>query len=418
MTLSSQLAARAVAPVTDDAKDRLRALTLTNVAAAMGELGRAGEVLERLPLDERNPGSSAFLHAARLHARTQDDFHPAGRVHVGAVTLAVALALADVVGERLLDCLAAGYETMCAVATVYSPDAQRRGYRPTGVFGPIGAAAAAGVALGLDADGIANAIGLAAARSGGTMQSWVSGTDEWMLEVGSAARAGVEAALFTQAGAVAAPDAFEGRAGWARAFFGDERAELLAGELDLSRSYIGEVAIKPYPVSGIAQIPTDLGRLAHDDLAGKAVESAVIRLSEREAAYPGSANTGPFRSRSDALMSVAFCVACTLTDGTVRLARLERPNELSTVTSAIRVQADSGLEESQAVLALAAGGADREYAAGDAVLFEPWAAMVGDSGIVARRSEADPARVARAAQQLQAHRPDGRELVALVGGVR
>ena len=51
--------------------------------------------------------------------------------------------------------------------------------------GAVGAAACASVALGLDLDGTANAIALAAARSGGTNQSWISGSDEWMLELGA-----------------------------------------------------------------------------------------------------------------------------------------------------------------------------------------------------------------------------------------
>ena len=222
----------------------------------------------------------------------------------------------------------AGHETMCAAASVLPPEAQRRGLRPTGVFGPLGAAAAAGVALGLDEEGIANAIGLAAARSGGTMQAWLDGSDEWLLECGAAARAGVEAALFTVAGVVAAPHALEGKSGWLRAFFGDSDPRQLAAAVERQDSYVTEVAVKPHPVSGIAQAATELGRRANTDGGGRNVTSVRVHLSEDEVRYPGSLNRGPFRSRSDALMSVRFCVACSLTDGarSPRSARVaERP---------------------------------------------------------------------------------------------
>lgn len=416
MTLTAELAARALAPLTDGDGERLRALTLTNVAAGLGELGRAGRLLDALPLDAGRPGDAAFLHAMRLHGRTQDDFHPGGRVHVGAVTLAATLALSEPAGSRLLECLAAGYEAMCAVASVYSPDGQRRGYRPTGVFGPIGAASAAAVAIGLDRDGVANAIGLAAARSGGTNQSWISGTDEWLLEVGAAARAGVEAALFTEAGAIASIEAFEGAAGWARAYFGDAHPDRLEAAIARPGSYVAEVAVKPYPVSGIAQVPTDLGRRAHDELDGRRIGSVVVRLSTAEVAYPGSANSGPFRSRSDALMSIGFCVACALTDGTVRLARLESANDLAELAAAVRVESDVALGESEAVLVLATEGDEREYAGEGGSLFYPeWDTLARDDAVVATRSEADAALVGQVVEHLREPRPDARLLDAVLG---
>src|SRR5262249_7588194 len=154
---------------------------------------------------------------ATLHARTQDDFFPAGRSHVGAVTLAAALALADETEERLLPAVAAGYEVMCVGAEAYAPIAQAVGLRPSGVFGPLGAAATAAIVLRLDAAGVQTAIGLASAASAGTNQAWLSGSDEWLFVVGAAARAGVEAALFARAGAAASPLALEGTAGWAKA---------------------------------------------------------------------------------------------------------------------------------------------------------------------------------------------------------
>ncbi|HKP16883.1 MAG TPA: MmgE/PrpD family protein, partial [Gaiellaceae bacterium] len=146
MSATARLAERALAAAGAEPPGYLRSLTLCNVAAAAGHKGGTERLLGALR-DElgSGPGAEAFLAAAALHCRTQDDFYPEGRVHVGAITLAATLALADEAGDRLLECLAAGYEVMCAVSAAYAPAAQAAGLRPSGVFGPLGAAASASV---------------------------------------------------------------------------------------------------------------------------------------------------------------------------------------------------------------------------------------------------------------------------------
>jgi 2-methylcitrate dehydratase PrpD len=421
MTVVAALADLATTSRTDEDLDYLRALTLTNVAAGLGDLGAIGGLIDSLPLDPSRPQDAAFRETMRMHARTQDDFHPSGRVHVGAVTLGATLALAERAEGRLLECLAAGYDVMCAVAVVYSSVAQRRGYRPTGMFGPLGAAASAAVALGLDRDGIANAVGLATTMSAGTNQSWISGTDEWLLEIGATARAGVEAALMTEAGVTSSPVAIEGPAGWARAFFDDDGATELIAWLDAPRSLIQEVATKPYPVSGIAQVPTRLACDARARLDGAAPESMVVRMSEAEAAYPGTTNRGPFRSRSDALMSVAFCVACGLEDGLVRLDRLDHPNEaaLRGLIERLSLDADSDVPETETVLEVSADGQTfRLAASGSSVLYPEWGTLREESEVVAERSEALVEPVAAVCAELREDYADARQIDVLLRGAR
>jgi 2-methylcitrate dehydratase PrpD len=419
VTLTEALADLAVREVDPTADAYLRVLTLTNVAAAIGSLGRAGRLIANVPFDESRPTDVAFLTAMQLHARTQDDFHPEGRSHVGIAALAPTLALADRVGDRTLQCVSAGYEVMCAVAMAYSPIAQRRGYRPTGMFGPLGAAAAAAVALDLDRDGIANAIGLASTMSAGTNQSWISGTDEWLLELGAAARAGVEAALLTEAGAISAPVALEGPAGWARAFFDDADGETLQQGLSTPRSRITEVATKPYPVSGIAQVVTQLGCDLNGVLEARDPDRVVVTMSDAEVAYPGSANRGPFRSRSDALMSVAFCVACAIRDGFVALDRLENPNdvEIRTLIERLELRADADMPETEASIEVTVNG-EVHTAAGEAatLLFPGWSGVEAEP--LARRSEASVDAVALARRALEPGNVAATELSDLLARAR
>lgn len=412
--LAGLLAERALAPLTDDEARQLRTLSLTNVAAAVGDRGAIGRTIAAFPLDLDRAADAAFVLAARMHARTQDDFYPEGRVHVGAIVLAATLALADATGDAVLPALAAGYRVMCDTSGAYSTAAQTRGLRPSGVFGPMGAAAAAAVALGFDAAGTAGAIALAAAACGGHNQAWISSTDEWILEVGAAARAGVEAALFLRAGARASAEAFEGRAGWGAAFFGEPGAPRLAEQLAGPPATASLVAVKPYPVSGIAQVPTDLACRAHEELAGREAIAVRVAMSPIEFAYPGSANTGPFTSRSGALMSVAFCVACGLLDGAVPLGRLERPDsdDLTSLLARVTVAPDEALEENVATLEVdtADGATVRLRGAAAELLFPSWTAAVAEVDNVARRSEADPDLVTATAVELGRERPQAKVL--------
>jgi len=410
ITVAGLLARRALAPVTAEDIESLRSLTLTNLAAALGERGEIGAVTDSLPLMPGKPGDEAFLLAAQLHARTQDDFYPDGRVHVGAIALAATLALSDRVGDRLFPCLAAGYRAMCDVSAAYSATAQGRGLRPSGVFGPIGAAAAASVALGLTPEQATNAIAIAAAAAGGHNHAWVAGSDEWIIEVGAAARAGVEAALFTLAGARGGADAFEGKAGWSEAFFGQSGATDLVAVLDGPVAGPAVVAVKPYPVSGIAQVPTELACRAHGQLASRTPRSVTVAMSPIEYAYPGSSNTGPFTSRSDALMSVAFCVASGLLDGTVRLGRLEKPNDadVADLLERLTVRPDPALEENVAELRITLDDGE-EIVAGtsaDAILYPTWAELSAAAAGLALRSEADEGLVLAVAAELAQDTPD------------
>lgn len=397
--------------------DHLRMLTLTNLSAGIGFRGGVDRLIRDLPLSRDCPTDTAFLLAMALHARTQDDFFPGGRTHVGVLTLAPALALSEKTNDRLFQCLAAGYEVMCIASAAYSAEAQQRGLRPSGVFGPLGAAASAAMALEMDEDEMANAIGLAAAMAGGTNQSWIAGTDEWILEVGAAARAGVDAAQFGQAGAVSADAALEGPAGWGKAYFEDAGAPRLDEALAQPLPWIQQVAHKPYPVSGIAQVTTHLACQAHQQLTDGEVDGAVIYLSKEEASYPGTANRGPFRSRSSALMSVAFCVSCGLADGVVRLERLEAPNEpeIQAMLERVRLEPDAALGDTEGRLAVWAGGRTLQLTgSGHNILYPTWETMRTDTDGLAARSEASAADVRALCDELSGSRPQASRLRSIV----
>jgi 2-methylcitrate dehydratase PrpD len=402
MTLAEDLAALAHDAAARPDADALRARTLTNLAATVGEQTLSASVTAAFK--GADDASFAARLAVTMHARTQDDFFPPGRVHVGAIVLPAALAAGE--GE-LLPALAAGYEVMCIISAAYAPVAQSRGLRPSGVFGPIAAAASAAVGAGSDMAGTAHSIALAAAFCGGTNQAWADGSEEWLGQVGVATRAGVEAARMAASGVRAATHAFEGEHGWARAFFDDRGASRLSAMMRSPRLGPGQVACKPFPVSGISQVPTTLAARAwkqhwSDDCR---VE---VAMCPAELAYPGSANVGPFRSRSDSLMSVARCVAAALTCGRVPFVALGQqpsPAEQSWLDR-ISVVPDPSLGETEAELRFHQRGKTSVLRdAGRGVLYPTWWDLVTDIEGLAVRSEASIDQVARFAQVIESGVP-------------
>lgn len=401
---AGMLAERAVEAARDPALDDLRTRTLWNLAAYRGRQDLTGPV--ETVHGFGSAGSWAYVVGAAMHARTQDDFYPLGRVHVGATVLPSVLAVG---AADVFPALAAGYEVVCLVSGCYGAEAQARGLRPSGVFGALGAATGAAVAMGAGVDEVASAISLAAALSGGTNQAWADGSEEWMLQVGQACRSGVEAAQLAAAGMHAAPRAIQGANGWSRVFFGDAGAERLAGHVESSRPVVADVAIKPYPVSGIAQVPTELAVRAHrNGLGGPA--PVVLTVNPGELAYPGSANVGPFRSRSDSLMSLVRCVAQGLTFGTVDFESLaSAPGaEEQTWIDQITVVPDEALCDGEARLAI---GSDSEISASaHEVLHPTWAASLAEASAIALATESSPTEVGRFASVLS-ERPSAADIV-------
>lgn len=391
MTIANRLARVALEAARAPDYESLRTRLLWNLTVAHGVHDEGGRFASAAgPLRGSGPSGLAFQLAVDMHARTQDDFYPAGRVHIGATVIPAVLAVGtdDVIGA-----IAAGYEVMALVSKAYSPVAQASGFRPTGVFGPVGAAAAAGVAVGLDEERLAECLSVATVASAGTNQPWVDGSDEWLLELGAAARAGVEAAHLVAGGWRGAPRGFEGAAGWARAFFGDDGATTLGQCLeDYEPPLTPLVALKRHPVSGIAQAPVAAAIRARESIGDRTPTGASIRMSRMECNYPGTGNRGPFSSRSDALMSVPRSVTLAILYGTVSYRDVARPLaavEQELLDCIVLVPADE-LGESEVTVSI--DTADGEVAvdlnAGE-ILYPSWSELRSDLSSVAAVCEAD-----------------------------
>src|ERR1700723_1322902 len=108
-----------------------------------------------------NAAAAAFWNAAVMHARTQDDFHPVGNIHIGTLVIPALLAIADeipVTGREFLSALAVGYMVAVGLSRSSSPLTSPRGLRSTSLYGPFGVAAAVGTLRSLPKRGCARSI--------------------------------------------------------------------------------------------------------------------------------------------------------------------------------------------------------------------------------------------------------------------
>src|SRR5262249_39063079 len=122
-------------------------------------------------------------------------------------------------GDALLRAAIAGYEVAARLAMAVGPAAHyARGFHPTGTCGAFGAAAAAGLVLGLDAGALASALGIAGSQATGSMELLADGAWTRRLHPGWGASAGLHAAALAGAGFRAPASIVEGRFGFLHAY--------------------------------------------------------------------------------------------------------------------------------------------------------------------------------------------------------
>jgi 2-methylcitrate dehydratase PrpD len=194
---------------------------------------------------------AAFLGGTAAHGIELDDGYRQGSVHPGCVVVPAVLALAydgKADGGAVLEALVAGYETSIAIARACHPDLRRRGFHPTPAVAVFGAAMAAGKLRGLSRAQLSAALGLAASSAAGLFAFVNGGADVKRLHAGHAAREGLQAALFAEAGMQGPPHVIEARDGFMQAFaFGradGPRAFVLPPAVPYG---ITDCYIKPYP---------------------------------------------------------------------------------------------------------------------------------------------------------------------------
>ena len=159
---------------------------------------------------------AALVNGAAGHALDYDDVAFAMSAHASAAILPALMALAQfhkANGRAVLSAFVAGYEAGCRIGTLVAPGHYESGFHGTATIGTFAAAAACSHLLGLDADRVTHAIGIAATQAAGIRCMF--GTMCKPLHAGKAAQNGLRAAVLAAKGFESRPDALECTLGFA-----------------------------------------------------------------------------------------------------------------------------------------------------------------------------------------------------------
>src|SRR2546430_8078829 len=117
---------------------------------------------------------AAFANGAVAHGLVQEDMHTPSVSHIGVVIWPTLLALSEhtkAQGEDLIAAAVAGYQVMGRLGQALITKDLARMFRPTGLIGAIGGAAAGARLLRLSEEETASALALAANTAGG-LNEW------------------------------------------------------------------------------------------------------------------------------------------------------------------------------------------------------------------------------------------------------
>jgi 2-methylcitrate dehydratase PrpD len=265
---------------------------------------------------------AAWINGTAAHALDYDDV--ALRGHPSTVLVPAILAEAESLGAsgaQMAAAYVAGYEVWAELAGRDPAQHHQKGWHPTGIFGPVGAAAACASLRGLDAGKTAHAIALGASHSAGLVANF--GTMTKPYHAGRAAHAGVMAARLASAGFTASPDALEHPLGFLAAVSpkgtADRQSPARVGrEWQVLKQGL---SVKKYPLCYCTHRAIDgvLDMLAVQPVTPDNVESIRVSTSRRNVAV--LRNSRP-QTGLEAKFSMQFAMASSLVAGRVGLGEL------------------------------------------------------------------------------------------------
>lgn len=332
----------------------------------MGGNPRATVLFSDIKLPETNV---AFLNALYAHGADMDDGNrkSAGHIatHVMPAVFALAETLEDITWQDVFTAIVAGYDVFNRVVGAAQPSLYSKGFHATGIGGGIACAAACAKLMGLDADGIYNAISLAAIQASGLIIIDESGQGCKPINPANGARIGLESAQLAALGVESSRNPLESKKGWFNAFSDTVDENTLFNGLGETFT-INESYLKLYPSCrhthcGIDAAVAIRRRMEADGIAPEAVEDIEVTI------YPNAVkSTGhtPYpKTVDEAKFSLHYCLAAALEKGEFGLAELEvsRCTMTEMLVPKIRVIPDPELENRAkgirgAVVTITAGG--------------------------------------------------------------
>lgn len=296
------------------------------------------------------PLAAGFVNAGIAHLREIDDAHRAAMLHPGVVSVTPVLALAEAHGLTRLQvarAIVAGYEVSLRVGEALGTR-HSTVFHATATAGALGAAAAAGVAMGLNTGQLHHALGIAATQAAGLWQLVDDGAHESKsLHPAFAVRNGMTAAHAARAGLPGARAFVTGRRGLRAALAGDGPLAALDGDLDAPER-LHTATIKAWPACAqlFTALDATLELIETHGIAAQMVAAVDIRifahaLSIAGVHWPSRPAQAPFCLR--------YLVAVLLNRGRIGIADTEAPElhspTLQALAQRIVVHGDADLQK-------------------------------------------------------------------------
>lgn len=297
-------------------------------AVALGESGPCSLIgrSERLPVRD-----AALANGILIHGLDFDDTHLTSIVHPTAACLPCALTFSESLkasGQSLLTAYAAGMEAAIRIGGAVKGGFHHVGFHATGVVSHFSSSIVAAKLLGLPAERIVAAQGIAASTAAGIQVFLEEGAWTKRFHPGWAAVAGITAARLSEHGFIGPSRPYEGKFGLFQTHLHDHAKDV---DLTWMTSGLGEywhladTAIKPYPVChfihGCADAAIELHReLRPEDIAE--VEAFLPKDTLHIIAEPADLKERP-TTDYEAKFSAQFVVATCLIKGRFGLPELQ-----------------------------------------------------------------------------------------------
>ncbi len=311
----------------------------------------------------------AFVNALFAHGADMDDGNRKAAGHIATHVMPAVFALAETISgvtwQQVFTALVAGYDVFNRVVGAAQPGLYNKGFHGTGVGGGIACAAACAKLMGLDAEGIYNAVSLAAIQSSGLIIIDESGQGCKPINPANGARIGLESAQLAALGVESSRNPLESKKGWFNAFADVvDEAVLFDGLGEVFT--INESYLKLYPscrhthcgIDGAVDIRR---RMDADGVGLEQVEK--IQLTIYPSAIKSCGHTPYPTTVDEAKFSLHYCLAATLEKGEFGLAELDVSSCQLTemLVPKIQVVVDTELENRAqgirgAVVTVTAGG--------------------------------------------------------------
>ena len=319
---------------------KLRVLDILGICLAAAERGLADGVCDLVAAEGGRPAATivgrdfrasmaqaAFVNGTLAHSLDFDDTHLPSVLHPSASVIPAVLAVAEAQGSNGADAIAAaavGIELTVRIGMGGYIEGKgnvffERGWHATSICGTLGVAAASAKLLGLDAEGIGHALGIAASFAGGLLEGNRVGGTVKRLHCGWAANGGITAALLAARGFTGPRTVLEGRFGLFHAFL---EGHFDAGSIirDLGERWeLPGIVFKPYPANHYTHAAIDAALLLRrrDNFDPEAIRRIELGTSAAELRTIGEPREEKIRPRSGyhAQFSGPFIVATALLGG-------------------------------------------------------------------------------------------------------